>query len=206
MNFFESVKSDVTVKQAAEHYGLEVKRNGMTCCPFHNDCHHSMKLNENYFYCFGCGATGDVIDFLSRLFGLSSYEASKKLAYDFGINPDKPPAAIALPSRNDQCSGHTFRRRYAACGCCATIYIFWRAGNKTMPYPAPNDKLDDHFVEACHMLDYVEYLADLLITAELEQRVKIVDRLNEDSLIFGLEERLERLKKEEVTHEKEKAA
>ena len=40
------------------------------------------------------------------------------------------------------------------------------------------------------MLDYVEYLADLLIAAELEQRVKIVEMLNKDGLIAGLEERL----------------
>ena len=56
-----------------------------------------MKLNEGYFYCFGCGATGDVIDLVARLFDLSSYEAAQKLAQDFGIGPDKPPAAAALP-------------------------------------------------------------------------------------------------------------
>ena len=59
--------------------------------------HPSMKLNERYFYCFGCGATGDVIDFVARLFGLSSFEAVQKLAQDFGIDPDKPLAATALP-------------------------------------------------------------------------------------------------------------
>ena len=57
----------------------------------------SMKLNERYFYCFGCGATGDVIDLVARLFDLSSYGAAQKLAQDFGIGPDKPPAAAALP-------------------------------------------------------------------------------------------------------------
>ena len=57
------------------------------------------------------------------------------------------------------------------------------------------DVLDDRFVEACQMLDYVEYLADLLIAAELEQRVKIVEMLNKDGLIAGLEERLDRLKR-----------
>ena len=31
----------------------------------------------------------------------------------------------------------------------------------------PQDKLDDRFVEACQMLDYVKYLAELLIAAEL---------------------------------------
>lgn len=96
MNLFETVKAAVTVRQAAEHYGLKVERSGMIRCPFHDDRHPSMKLNESYFYCFGCGATGDVIDFVARLFGLSSYEAAQKLAYDFGIDPDKPPAAAAL--------------------------------------------------------------------------------------------------------------
>ena len=65
----------------------------------------------------------------------------------------------------------------------------------------PQDKLDDRFVEACQMLDYVKYLAELLIAAELEQRVKIVEMLNKDGLIAGLEERLRMSEKEEVTHE-----
>lgn len=96
MNLFESVKAAVTVRQAAEHYGLKVGHGNMACCPFHNDHTPSMKLNEDYFYCFGCGATGDVIDFVARLFNLSNYGAAQKLAYDFGIDPDKPPAAAAL--------------------------------------------------------------------------------------------------------------
>ena len=63
MTFFETVKNSVTVKQAAEHYGCKVNRGDMICCPFHDDRHPSMKLNEDYFYCFGCGTTGDVIDY-----------------------------------------------------------------------------------------------------------------------------------------------
>lgn len=98
MNLFESVKAAVTVRQAVEHYGLEVNRGNMVCCPFHNDRTPSMKLNEDYFYCFGCGATGDVIDLVAGLFNMSSYDAAKKLAYDFGIDPDKPPTAEAAIS------------------------------------------------------------------------------------------------------------
>ena len=37
MNVFEAVKQSVTTRQAAEHYGIRVGRNGMACCPFHND-------------------------------------------------------------------------------------------------------------------------------------------------------------------------
>ena len=95
MTLFETVKNSVTVKQAAEHYGCKVNRGDMICCPFHDDRHPSMKLNGIIllFWLRGhrrrdrlCGAA----------VWLSSYEAAKKLAYDFGIDPDKPPAAMAL--------------------------------------------------------------------------------------------------------------
>ena len=63
MTIYENVKAAVTFRQAAEHHGLEVNRNSMTCCPFHKDRHPSMKLYDDHFYCFGCGDAGDVIDF-----------------------------------------------------------------------------------------------------------------------------------------------
>ena len=58
MNVFEVVKQSVTTRQAAEHYGIHVGRNGMACCPFHNDKTPSMKLDRRY-HCFGCGADGE---------------------------------------------------------------------------------------------------------------------------------------------------
>ena len=88
MNQFETIKAAVPLRQAAETYGLRVLRNGMTCCPFHEDRHPSMKLNKDYFFCFGCGASGDVIDFTARLFGLSPYAAAQKLETDFGIDAE----------------------------------------------------------------------------------------------------------------------
>ena len=132
MNLFETVKSAVTVKQAAEHYGCKVNRGDMICCPFHDDRHPSMKLNRDYFYCFGCGATGDVIDFVARLFGLSSYEAAKKLAYDFGIDPDKPPAAMAL-KKPILWRGPSATMRCTASGCCAIICTCWNTGRSSTP-------------------------------------------------------------------------
>ena len=96
MRLFETIKETVTVGQAAEYYGMKIGRNNMICCPFHNDHYPSMKLNTTYYYCFGCGATGDVIQFVANLFGLSNYEAAKKIAVDFGITPDNPPVIAAL--------------------------------------------------------------------------------------------------------------
>ncbi len=91
MSVFETTKAAVTLRQAAEHYGLRVLPNGMICCLFHEDRHPSLKLNEDYFFCFGCGASGDVIDFTARLFGISLKDAAQKLAEDFDIIP-RPPA------------------------------------------------------------------------------------------------------------------
>ena len=196
MNLFESVKAAVTVRQAAEHYGLEVNRGNMVCCPFHNDRIPSMKLKEDYFYCFGCGAHGDVIDLVARLFNLSSYDAAKKLAYDFGIDPDKPPAAAALRKPKYPLA-KAFQREELHCQrvLCDYLHLLERWKVQCAP-KAPDDTIDDRFVEACQMLDYIEDLADILTFAELEVRVKTVDMLQKDGMIDRLEERLKRTEKE----------
>ena len=87
MNVFEAVKEAVTTRQAAEAYGIPVRRNGMCLCPFHNDKNPSMKVDRR-FHCFGCQADGDVIDFTAKLYGLTGKEAAVKLAADFGIRYD----------------------------------------------------------------------------------------------------------------------
>ena len=204
MNLFETVKSAVTVKQAAEHYGCKVNRSDMICCPFHDDRHPSMKLNKDYFYCFGCGATGDVIDFVARLFGLSSYEAAKKLAYDFGINPDNPPVAMAL--KKPYPLARVFRNDEMYCQrvLCDYLHLLERWKIEYAPQ-SPEDNLDDRFVEAGQMLEYVEYLLDVLMFAELEQRVKTVDMLLKAATIAELEQRLKRLEKEVQHHGEERA-
>src|SRR5699024_8185912 len=79
LNVFEAVKQSVTTRQAAEHYGIRVGRNGMCVCPFHDDKNPSMKVDRR-FHCFGCQADGDVIDFVSRLENVSPREAALMLA------------------------------------------------------------------------------------------------------------------------------
>ena len=62
MSLYQTVKSAITVRQVGEMYGMEPDRHGIVCCPFHSDSDPSMKLNDTYYYCFGCGANGDAID------------------------------------------------------------------------------------------------------------------------------------------------
>lgn len=85
MNIFSEVKEQLTTRQVAESYGLRIRKNGVACCPFHDDRHPSMKVDKNY-HCFACGVGGDVIDYTARMYGLSQYDAAKKLIEDFGLH------------------------------------------------------------------------------------------------------------------------
>ena len=115
MNLFETVKAAVTPRMAAERYGLPIQQGGMVCCPFHADRTPSMKLNEDYFYCFGCGASGDVIDLAARLFGLSGYDAAKKLAelLDIDLKNAGKPEMANLP---DKLRAYGAEKAAAECG------------------------------------------------------------------------------------------
>ena len=85
MSLYQKIKSAITVQQVGEMYGMEPDRHGMVRCPFHSDNHPSMMLNDNYYYCFGCGANGDVIDLTAKLFDLTPRQAAEKLINDFAF-------------------------------------------------------------------------------------------------------------------------
>ena len=97
---YSAIKSAVSVGDAAARYGVSVGRDGMALCPFHGEKTPSMKIypGTRGYFCFGCGAGGDVIDFVARLFSLSPREAAEKLDSDFGLGLSGKPynAAAAL--------------------------------------------------------------------------------------------------------------
>ena len=102
MRIFEIVKENVNLREAAELYGIDVNRYGKALCPFHNDRHPSLYVTDDHYHCFACGAHGDVIDFVGKLFQLSPYDAARKLMADFHLSPDKPPSAAALHAKHIQ--------------------------------------------------------------------------------------------------------
>ena len=201
MNVFETVKAAVTPRQAAERYGLTVNRNGMTCCPFHEDRHPSLKLNEDYYFCFGCGATGDVTDFTARLFELDSHEAAQKLAGDFGIAADSPTTVPKVKHPYTR----QFREDEMFCFRVLADYLHLLEKWKVQYAPeAPGDDLDDRFVEACQMLDHIEYMADLLIVGSPEERAALVDKLMQEGKVAFLRNYVARKKKEEMIYGEER--
>lgn len=75
--------------------GVELHRSGrgwMGCCPFHEDSTASLSVAgvQDRFHCFGCGASGDVIDFVGRLRGLGFRDA---VAHLDGTSVGRMPVA-----------------------------------------------------------------------------------------------------------------
>ncbi len=58
------------------------------CCPFHEEKTPSCKINDNLgsFYCFGCGAKGDIFTLYTDLYNYSFQDAVKELAQKAGID------------------------------------------------------------------------------------------------------------------------
>lgn len=166
-DIFKLVKANITTRQAAEYYGLNVQRNGMTLCPFHNDHAPSLKVDTR-FYCFGCQAKGDVIDFVSKLFGLSSIQAAQKIVADFGLDPNTPQSAAAVPVQPPVVQQ---RRLVLECTKALTDYEqllnHWKAAYAPTDMNAP---WDERFAQALHELPAIGHMLGLLYSADAKLR------------------------------------
>lgn len=186
-NVFEVVKQSVSTREAAAFYGIEVKRNGMACCPFHEDKNPSMKVDQR-FHCFGCGADGDVMDFTAKLFDLSPKEAAEKLAQDFGLIYDSqaPPRRRYVRQKTEAQQFREDRQRcYRVLSDYHHLLKKWESDHSPR---TPEEEPHPRFVEAIQKKTYVEYLLDLfLYESEEEQKAWIAEHTAE---ITHLERRL----------------
>ena len=195
MKIFETVKQSVTARQAAKAYGLEVDVHGMALCPFHDDHHPSLKLDQR-FYCFGCGASGDVIDFTAKLFGISLKDAAQKLAGDFGINP-RPPTEVHIPKRHAEPCPDSERLCIFVLRDYLRLLRIWRLRYEPA---APGEPMDDRFVESCQMEETVNFFLDALIDGDPALRELTLRMLLKDGSIYKLQSYVEKRKQEEPSH------
>lgn len=185
---FEAVKQSVTIREVAQMYGIEVNRSGMACCPFHDDKNPSMKLNEEYFYCFGCGATGDVIDFTARLYNLSPKEAAEKLAQDFGLAYDSQAPPRRRYDRQKTEAQKFKEDRDHAFRVLADYYHLLRKWETDYSPKTPEENPHPRFMEAIQKKDYTGYLLDFFLEDGLEeQKLWIAEHQSE---IANLERRV----------------
>ena len=189
MNVFDAVKQSVTTRQAAERYGLKIRRNNMASCPFHKDKTPSMKV-DNRFHCFGCGADGDVIDFVSRLYGISSLEAAQKTASDFGISYDTKPVK-SKPKKVIRRKTDAQIYAEAEQHCFRVLSDYYHLLKKWENDYAPS--MEDEmwhplFVEVLQKKSHLEYLLDILVFGEIEEKALLVMEYGKEVVL--LEQRI----------------
>ena len=103
----ERVKQQHAIADVVEQHGVDLRRSGGRLsgrCPFHEDDSPSLVVypETRSFYCFGCGAGGDVIDFVRRAEGLGFREALERLGSGPGAEaptPRRTSAARPAPAR-----------------------------------------------------------------------------------------------------------
>lgn len=180
---YEPIKAAVSVRQAAQSCGIVVNRSGMATCPFHEDHTPSLKLDQRY-YCFGCGATGDVIDFTARLLNVSNYNAAQILAEKFGIQPEsqtviEPKIKPAASLRNLE------QRCLFALVQYEKLLRFWK---KQYAPQAPEESFHDRFVEVCRRESFIAHLIDEMMDADPRRRKQAVELLLEDDHLHCLQD------------------
>jgi hypothetical protein len=195
MSYFQTLKASITCRDAAESYGLEVSRSGMARCPFHEDHTPSLKLDDRY-YCFGCHAQGDVIDFTARLLGISNYSAAKQLGQDFGIQP-RPATEEKTCKTKPPLSTESL--------CLSVLMEYFRLlrfWSWRYAPEVPGKPFHEKFVEACHRSSFITHLIDEMMGADPWRRKQVMDILKEDDRIHRLQEYVLKKKMEETEFEK----
>ena len=205
MNLFETVKENVTLRQAAENCGFDISRSSMICCPFHKDDSPSMKLYDDHFYCFGCGEHGDVIDFVSKLFSLSPKEAAERLAHDLGISYDSNDPIDTSKYRKDSIlrkirASQEKEKENHVYNVLSSYFRLLQDWKRDYAPSSPDDKVDPRFVEALTKSAYIEHLLECLISGSKEEKAKIIN--DKDIVIKRLVRILKLQTNEQIEKEK----
>ncbi len=205
MNVFATVKTSINTREAAARYGVEVNRHGKALCPFHNDRHPSLFVDDDHYYCYACGEHGDVIDFTAKFFGLKLYEAAQKLAYDFGITQDKPPDKAMQEKQNRKSEAQRLRENEKLCFSALLEYMKLLQEWMVVCAPrTPEDDVDNRFAEACYWLSYVEHLVDTLIGGDSYERNEVIEMVMTDGKLKKLQEHLKKHRKERSYEQEER--
>ncbi len=104
MEFVERLKSAVDIVRVVSEYVPRLEKRGaryVGLCPFHNEKTPSFTVHatHQFYKCFGCGAGGDVIQFVMEIENLTFYEALKHLAERYGIPMPKQERLSDAESR-----------------------------------------------------------------------------------------------------------
>lgn len=158
----DRVKDSVTMPELVKRYGFEPNRAGYIPCPFHNEKTASLKVWEDHYKCFGCGAHGDIISFVQNYEHLGFNESIAAINRDFQLgipfeenvslrdkrNRDREVARRAAEKREAERIENQ-KRSFVSLRAYFDAYI--------TAHPVPDNFATAH---AISMRDYLDYLLD----------------------------------------------
>ena len=91
-NLASDICEALDLKTVMEDNGVVFNSRGFAACPFHNEKEPSLSVKNGRFKCFGCGASGSVIDFIRQMYNLDFKQAVVRLdsQYHLGLIGRKP--------------------------------------------------------------------------------------------------------------------
>ena len=181
MNAREIVKERVKMADVYALYGLEETRSGAIRCPFHTERTASLKTydNDTRWHCFGCGAGGDVIDFVRMYSNLSFGGALLKLDSAFHLGLELRPMNLrererarreAAEQARKRAEQKRMKQRYQElCRRADREFgrLFYALKEKA---PKAGETPDAEFSEALQRLPYIQYWIEENMTFEAWER------------------------------------
>src|ERR1035438_6441365 len=97
----QAIRAAHPIEDVIASTGVELHQRGhgyMGCCPFHDDSTASMSVGAvpDRFRCFGCGAGGDVIEYVARCTGLSFVDAARALESGTVFHGVQPASTVQV--------------------------------------------------------------------------------------------------------------
>lgn len=160
---YEYIKRSVTMREVAERYGFAADRTGCIPCPFHNEKTPSCRLYEHSFFCFGCDAGGDVINFVARVERITNSEAAAKLSGEHLIVADPP--AVARRRREREKVEKFKRWEHDAFNALLTYYRRLCEYQKEYKYP---HRL---YIQSLTESERIKHLLDVFTTGSGEEKL-----------------------------------
>lgn len=99
-----AIKAAVSLPALAAEYG-EIRKSGaqwLMLCPWHHEQRPSLRVYEDHVYCFTCQASGDAIDFVAQMEGISKGRALRKLSERTGIPLDNSTRRTPIQRAGDR--------------------------------------------------------------------------------------------------------
>lgn len=84
----KQIKAQLSIETILNHYQIKLNQNNHCKCPFHKDDKPNLRIypETNTYNCFGCGKTGDAIQFIQDFEKCTKHEALKKAKTLIGEN------------------------------------------------------------------------------------------------------------------------